>query len=517
VARGRDVILGAHQALQGEAAESHATLDSLFRRAAVRGVDAIALADAPNRESFTDGAPRRLTYAQADRAISATAAKLRQLGLPTDAVVAMQLPNTVESVIVLLGILRAGMIAAPLPLLWRRQDILTALRPLGAKAIITASRIGSVRHAEIAMQVAAELFPVRYVCGFGNDLPDGMVPLDGLFALATRDVGPPPARSSDAAAHVAVVTFDDDGAGICAVARNQQELIAGGLGPYLESGAPRDGNLLSAIPPASFAGLSLTLLPWLLGGGALNLHHAFDPNIFDKQASEQDGGTVVIPGPALAALTEANCLGRPANIVALWRSPERLTNTSPWRGEAALSDAASFGEIGLIASRRSADGLPAAIPAGLIGAPRGSPTAITVAETARSARGTLLLRGPMVPVQAFPPGAEDGSEPHIDVGVAGFVDARLTCRRDGDILTLTAPPAGMTCIGGYRFSQGAVDLAVASVDPDATIVALPDAVLGQRLAGNAKHQADIIAELQSRGVNPLIAGAFRPRAHPNAA
>ena len=512
------MILGGTQNDTGsETAGSRTTLDALFRRAAIRGVDAIALADAPNRESFTDGAPRRLTYAQADRAISATAAKLRRLGLPTDAVVAMQLPNTVDSVIVLLGILRASMIAAPLPLLWRRQDILTALKPLGAKAIITASRIGSVRHAEIAMQVAAELFPVRYVCGFGQDLPDGMVPLDGLFSLAARDVGPPPARSGDAAAHVAVVTFDDDRAGICAVARNQQELIAGGLGPYLESGAPQDGYLLSAIPLASFAGLSLTLLPWLLGGGTLNLHHAFDPDIFAKQASEQDGGTVVIPGPALAALAEANGLGRPANIVSLWRSPERLANSLPWRGEAALSDAACFGEIGLIASRRGADGLPAAIPAGLISAPRGSPTAITVAETMRSARGTILLRGPMVPVQAFPPGAEDGSEPHIDVDAAGFVDARLPCRRDGDTLTLTAPPAGTTSIGGYRFSQGAVDLAVATVDPGATIVALPDAVLGQRLAGNTRHRAEVTAELQSRGLNPLIAGAFRPRAQPNGA
>ena len=48
-------------------------------------------------------------------------AKLRGLGLQTDAVVAMQLPNTVESIVTFLGVLRAGMIAAPLPLLWRSR------------------------------------------------------------------------------------------------------------------------------------------------------------------------------------------------------------------------------------------------------------------------------------------------------------------------------------------------------------------------------------------------------------
>src|SRR5262249_38744383 len=110
----------------GEAARtagSAATLDDLFRRAGVRHPDAIALSDPPNPEGFTDGPPRTLTFAQADRAISAFATRLRGLGLQTDTPVALQLPNTVESVVAFLGVLRAGMIAVPIPLLWRQQDI----------------------------------------------------------------------------------------------------------------------------------------------------------------------------------------------------------------------------------------------------------------------------------------------------------------------------------------------------------------------------------------------------------
>src|SRR6185503_2099628 len=118
------------------------TLDDLFRRAGVRHPDAPALADPPNRASFTDGAPRILSYAQADRAISAIAERLRGLGLQTDAVVAIQMPNTVESVIACLGVLRAGMIAAPLPLLWRRRDLVDALGRVSAKAIVTCARAG---------------------------------------------------------------------------------------------------------------------------------------------------------------------------------------------------------------------------------------------------------------------------------------------------------------------------------------------------------------------------------------
>lgn len=497
----------------GETGGNRTTLDDLFRRAGVRRPDALALIDPPNRESFTDGPPQRLTYAQADRAISALAARLCRLGLRTDTVVAMQLPNTVESVITLLGVLRAGMIAVPLPLLWRKQDMVSALGRIGAKAIITSSRIGSVAPVEIAMQVAAELFPIRFVCGFGRNLSDGVVPFDDLLAPEHLDLAQPPARSGNAAAHVAAVSFDVGAEGLVPVARNHLELIAGGLAALLEGGIAQDATILSTIPLGSFAGISLTVLPWLLSGGTLSLHHAFDPVTFAAQCRAQDGGAVVLPGPALGALAQAGCLDDAKNIFALWRAPERLASCASWRGEPALVDIASFGEVGLLALRRGADGMPSPVPRGGVAAPHGAAGALTVAETKRTGAGTLALRGPMVPAHAFPPGAERGDEPYLNVDAAGFVDTGFACRRDRDTntLALTGPPGGITSIGGYRFRQREVDAEVANVDPGATIVALPDAQLGERLAGNAPDRAATAAELQAHGVNPLVAGAFRPR------
>lgn len=104
-------------------ADTAVTLDDLFRRVSVRDPDALALADPPNRKDFTEGAPRTLSFAGTDRAISALAEKLRGFGLQTDTVVAMQLPNTVESIVAFLGVLRAGMIAVPIPLLWRSRTL----------------------------------------------------------------------------------------------------------------------------------------------------------------------------------------------------------------------------------------------------------------------------------------------------------------------------------------------------------------------------------------------------------
>ncbi len=148
------MILGDHTGATTAAAQadSRITLDDLFRRAAARRPGAIALADAPNRQALTDGAPLRLTYAEADRMISAIAGRLRRMGLPTDAIVGIQMPNIVEHVLTFLGVLRAGLIAAPLPLLWRRADAVTALARLGAKALIVCRRVGTFEHCQLAMR-----------------------------------------------------------------------------------------------------------------------------------------------------------------------------------------------------------------------------------------------------------------------------------------------------------------------------------------------------------------------------
>ena len=82
----------------------------------------------------------------------------------------------------------------------------------------------------------------------------------------------------------------------------------------------------------------------------------------------------------------------------------------------------------MIGSRRGADGLPVPLPLTRSMAPRGSANAVPVAEIARTAAGTLALRGPMVPRHAFPPGAERLAAPHLKADAEGFVDTCYPCR-----------------------------------------------------------------------------------------
>jgi len=514
------MILGdpAITALQPPPGQSRVTIDDLFRRIAQRRPDALALADAPNRETFTDGAPRRLSYAEADRMVTAIAGRLRRMGLSVDVIVGIQLPNVVENILAILGVLRAGMIAAPLPLLWRRADTIAALARIGGKALISCGHVGAFNHCQFAMRVAAEVFSIRYVCGFGTNLPDGVVPFDDLFTAEKLDPVPPLDRErSNPAAHVAVVTFDISEGGVVPVARNHLELLAGGLGVLLEGRLAQDTTILSTLAPASFAGICLTLLPWLISGGTLLLHHPFDPGILASQwRGDERCGALILPGPVAFRLAETGAFTRegPAGVLASWRSPERLATSQAWRErDTILVDVPVFGEAGLVAARRGANGRPAPLPFGPIVAPRGSAGAVVVAELARTGASTVALRGPMVPHHTFPPGAERSGLPHVKIDPGGLVDSGYTCRIDSVTKTMvvTGPPSGIVGIGGYRFPLHDLQDVVGRVDAGATLTALPDPLVGQRLIGNAADRHTVEAALTAVGINPIVVAAFRDR------
>ena len=379
------------------------TLDGLFRRVLARQPDALALLDPPNKSRLTGQTPKRLTFAEADRAISALAAHFIEAGLPANSVVAVQLPNTVDFMLTVLAAHRAGLIVALVPLLWRQAELTVALSRTGARAIVTAGKIDGVDHADLAMNAAVEAFSVRHVCGFGSDLPDGMASLDQAIAkpsTITRTVTQDGRRA-------ALISFDVTAEGFRAVPRSHLSLVAGGLAVFLESALPLGTTILSAFAPSSFAGLASSLVAWLLAGGTLALHHPFDGEVLEQQINDDGCDTLVAPAPLVMRLAEIEMAARLPTlrrVIGLWRAPEQIASSAPWTvPQAALTDVYLFGEAGLFGARRAADGTSAAILPGPHGAPRDIAGSSIAGETLITPHGTLALRGPMVTVAAYAP------------------------------------------------------------------------------------------------------------------
>jgi acyl-CoA synthetase (AMP-forming)/AMP-acid ligase II len=372
------------------------------------------------------------------------------------------------------------------------------------------------------MQIAADIFQIRHVCGFGASLPEGFRSFDDLFDLVASGSEAPfaPERRDHAALHLATVTFDTTPDGIVPVARSHAEILTGGLSALAESGLTPDSIVLSSLPAASFAGIALTLVPWLLSGGTLHLHQPFDIAALSAQLREHPCSLAILPGALVARLAEAGIFAQshvPKNVLAFWRAPERLASSAPLRlMESNLIDVSVFGEIGLCAVRRT-ESKPAPIPIGKIRAPRDAPGAAIVADIARNSAGNFGFGGPMAPRHPFPPHAAKPTDSYFKTGDDGTIDTGYPCRVDPETgaLVVTGPPAGLVSVGGYRFSMREVQDVVTQAEKDASIAALPDTIAGHRLAGISKDRAAMRHTLAAVGLNPLIVRAFRERGAPS--
>jgi hypothetical protein len=488
------------------------TLDGLFRRILARQPDALALIDPVNKQRITGMAPKRMTFAEADQAISALAGHFIEAGLPANSVIGIQLPNTVEFALTVLAAHRAGLIAAVLPQLWRQAELAAALNRTGARAIVTTSKIDGVSHADLAMNAAAEAFSIRHVCGFGEDLPEGMASLDLALASgsATRRVVTQDGRRA------ALISFDVTSDGFRAVPRTHLNLIAGGLAVFLEGRVPQRANLMSAFAPSSFAGLTASLLLWLLSGGRLSLHHPFDADVLERQINADACDTLLAPAPMAQRLAEMDLPSRlPTlrNVIGLWRTPEQVASSALWTPEQVrFTDLYLFGEVGLFGVCRAADGTPGPVMPGLHGVPRDVQRTSIAGEILLTPKGTLGLRGPMVAVAAYAPAAppSDSLVPqpprdYVDTGYAARLD------RSSGAICITSPPTGIVAVGGYRFLSQDLQEWAKRLGHGALLTALPDRLSGYRLAGRAQDNARGREALNELGLNPLMVEAFRDR------
>ncbi|MDQ0468805.1 AMP-binding protein [Labrys wisconsinensis] len=484
------------------------TLDQLVQHHAQRQGEALALMDAPDRPLWTEGRPRRLTWAQVEAATAAVAGRLTELGLATDNVVAIQGPNASDTLIAILGCLRAQLVPAPMPANWRNAEAAEAIVRIGAKAIFAATRAGPAHPADALRYVAAETFAIRFVCGFGAETPDGVVPFEDCIATPR-----PPAASArgtrmgNPAEHLAAVTWDCGSHGPFPVARNHNEWLAAGLAVLSGLGLDRESVLLSTLSPCGFAGLATGLVPWLMSGCALVLHQAFDATVFGVQVERHAVTHAVLPEVVATAGRREGLLQGPSlrGIASVTRRADLPMGPSIEDGPR-TSAFAVLGELGLTAVTPGADGTPT-LPLASPAQAEGVDAAGITFEV--DPGGMLRLRGAMVPRAAFP-GSERGAA--YPLATDGWVSTGFPATADGGHARIEGPRRDVLTIGGHTLSLAALDSLYSDVPGAMAVnaVARPDTLLGQRLvleampeAGSELTTVSLAMHAETKSASPL--------------
>ena len=386
------------------------TLDAIFRKTAQTYPQRLALADAPDRTEWTSGAPERLTYGEAEHLVSRISALFSHLGLAQDHVVAIMMPNTVSTVLTYLAAWRCGLIVVPIPLNWRRQSILPLLEKLGAKAIITIDRIEGEDLSSQVRDIAAELFGIRQLLGFGDTLAEGIINIEhAVGEIDPAAARPEMRRKEHPADHVATVTFTGTADGrIVPVPRSHNQWIAAGLMPLLEARIETAASILSPFMLTGLSGIGAGLIPWILSSGTLHLHHFRQISQFAEHCAAEAPDHVLCPAALVEALAPAlTNRGARTDLLCLWPGVHGSADPASVAPHSVV-DVTILDELALVARQRGANPRPYPLTLGTISVPTGSDQALALVELSSAKPGdrpeqtgmpreVLLVRGPMAP------------------------------------------------------------------------------------------------------------------------
>jgi acyl-CoA synthetase (AMP-forming)/AMP-acid ligase II len=252
-----------------------------------------ALADAPDRASWTYGAPEKLSFAEYGARVQRMAAVLKALKLREGERVLLAMPNTVDMPIALLAVMEAGGIPAIASVAMGAPAMAAAAEAVEASMIITCSQLASQTPMESAAKAAANYLPIRHVCAFGADVTPGIVPLDQAMAFA----GDAAKSARDyAASDAALMTFQTTRDGLLPVVHSHAQVIAIALALLARTPLFSAGALISTVLPATAGAIAAAVVAPLLAGAALHLHGPFDADTLVEQVARLENAPVLLPG-----------------------------------------------------------------------------------------------------------------------------------------------------------------------------------------------------------------------------
>ncbi len=296
------------------------TVDALFQQTAKAGGSALALVDPPNRAALDGQTPQRLDWNTVRDRVERTAAAFLAFGLVKDDVVAVQMPNVVDAVIIFLACSRLGLIITPIVMQYREHELDYIFDRTEPRAFITTASFAGHDHAAQA-QALAEKSPKLLVIIAGQDSLDGDLTTVAPYIAA---------HPTEAGEVLTICWTSGTESRPKGVPRDHNHWLLNGRVVAESTGMLPGETLLNPFPLVNIGSIGGLVLPWLLLQGRLILHHPFDLGVFLQQiAVEQVTYTIVPPAVLTALLLQPGLIGE-RTLATLRAVGSGSAPLSPW-------------------------------------------------------------------------------------------------------------------------------------------------------------------------------------------
>lgn len=261
------------------------TLVEDFAENAKKSPDQTALVDPLNKETLLGVSPQRITYAELARAVDNTASALMAEGIAKDQIVLVQLPNCWELAMLYLAIAKIGAIISPVPLQWRTKELTYAAELTCATAFITVDTFGNFNHFDMGKKIQKKVSSLKQIFSYADLRQMIERPCDSeldSIALDANDI-----------VTICWTSGTEAQPKGCPMSHNNWQCqagmaIAGGMHP--------GDTLLTAGPLVNMGAVGTALMPWIMSGGTIVLHHPFDPMLLLQQlVQEKINWTLLVP------------------------------------------------------------------------------------------------------------------------------------------------------------------------------------------------------------------------------
>ena len=284
-----------------------------------------AVIDPLNKATLCNTPLLSLTYEQLQQKIDQVASALNEQGIGKDDIVAIQLPNVVELVISYFAILKVGAISSPIPIQYREFECLQLLQALNAKAVVTMQQINDRQYAEMYAKLQDQVPSLNTIFTF-----DGASEVSVFIDFEQQPIHELPNIDVTANDIFTICWTSGTEGKPKGVPRSHNEWLVSAYASVDAAKLSADDRILLTFPLVNMAGIGGVLVPWVVTGGTLVLHHPFDFPTFLAQIGSERITYTLVPPSLLTMMIKNQAILSNIDISALRAIGTGSAPITPW-------------------------------------------------------------------------------------------------------------------------------------------------------------------------------------------